>query len=111
MRFIRVSAAIFACSTPCEERRPAIVASRSSSEPSTLTNTLAARRSGLVSTDVTVTKPMRGSLSSAMAAPITSRSTSLMRRMRGVGHLSYSSVCSTCFVSKNSSMSPSLTSA
>ena len=73
--------------TPCEERRPSSVASRCSSSPSTLTCTLAARRSGLVSTEVTVTKPMRGSLNSvAIAAPTTSRSTSLMRRMRGRGH-------------------------
>ena len=69
--------------TPCEERRPASVASRSSSSPSTLTKTRAERRSGLVSTAVTVTNPMRGSWSSvAIAAPITSRMTSLMRRMR-----------------------------
>ena len=39
---------------------PSSVASRCSSSPSTLTCTLAARRSGLVSTEVTVTKPMRG---------------------------------------------------
>ena len=35
-----------------------------SSEPSTLTKTRAVRRSGLVSTDVTVTNPIRGSLRS-----------------------------------------------
>src|SRR3954470_12725008 len=70
--------------TPWEERSPSSVASRSSSPPSTLTNTLAARRSGLVSTEVTVTKPMRGSFNSpATAIPTTSRSTSLMRRIRG----------------------------
>src|SRR4051794_2547766 len=70
--------------TPWEERSPSSVASRSSSPPSTLTNTLAARRSGLVSTEVTVTKPIRGSFNSpATAAPTTSRSTSLMRRIRG----------------------------
>src|SRR4029078_701151 len=47
-----------------------------------------ARRSGLVSTEVTVTKPMRGSLNSvAIVAPTTSRSTSLMRRMREVAIL------------------------
>ena len=58
-------------------------ASRSSSLPSTLTYTFAVRRSGLVSTEVTVTKPMRGSLkSSEIAVPTTSRSTPLMRRMR-----------------------------
>src|SRR4051794_3365104 len=69
--------------TPWEERNPSSVASRSSSSPSTLTYTLAVRRSGLVSTEVTVTKPIRGSLNSVeTAAPTTSRSTSLMRRMR-----------------------------
>src|SRR3954452_22944486 len=74
--------------TPWEERSPSSVASRSSSSPSTLTNTLAVRRSGLVSTEVTVTKTMRGSLNSPeIAAPTTSRSTSLMRRMRGPGML------------------------
>src|SRR5665811_1121796 len=85
VRFIRVSAAIFDCRTPCEERRPSSAVSRASSSPSTLTCTLALRRSGLVSTEVTVTKPIRGSLNSAaIAEPITSRSTWLMRRMRGV---------------------------
>src|SRR3954447_622093 len=85
---MRVSAAIFDWITPCEERRPANVSSRCSSSPSTLTCTLAARRSGLVSTEVTVTKPMRGSLNSVLiVAPITSRSTSLTRRMRGAGIL------------------------
>src|SRR3954452_14944802 len=70
--------------TPWEERSPCRLASRSSLSPSTLTNTLAVRRSGLVSTEVTVTKPMRGSFRSPeTAAPTTSRSTSLMRRMRG----------------------------
>ena len=59
--------------TPCEELRPASVASRSASSPSTLTWTFAARRSGLVWTEVTVTNPIRGSSSS--------------RRDRGSDHL------------------------
>src|SRR5690606_33590534 len=62
---------------------PSRVASRSRSSPSTLTKTFAERKSGLVSTEVTVTKPMRGSLRSLLTAALTtSRSTSLMRRMR-----------------------------
>src|SRR3954465_15995471 len=70
--------------TPWGERRPSGAPSRSSVSASTLTNTLAVRRSGLVSTEVTVTKPIRGSFNSpATAAPTTSRSTSLMRRIRG----------------------------
>ena len=59
--------------------------SRSASPPSTLTYTRAVRRSGLVSTAVTVTNPIRGSFSSvAMASPRTSRITSLTRRIRAV---------------------------
>ena len=50
---------------------------------STLTYTRAERRSGLVSTEVTVTNPMRGSSSSvAIADPITSRMSSLTLLMR-----------------------------
>ena len=46
---------------------------------------LAVRRSGLVSTEVTVTNPIRGSSSSVeIADPITSRMTSLTLRMRSV---------------------------
>ena len=84
VRFIRISRAIFAWSTPCEERRPR------ASPPALLAAEHAdvdarARRSGLVSTAVTVTNPILGSLSSvAIADPITSRITSLTRRIRAV---------------------------
>ena len=48
--------------------------------------TRAERRSGLVSTEVTVTNPIRGSSSSvAIADPITSRITSFTLLMRSVG--------------------------
>src|SRR3954470_3277596 len=77
-----------ACRTPCEEVRPARARSRSVASPSTLTKTRAWRRSGLVSTAVTVTNPMRGSLSpSASRAERTSRTASLTRRMRSAGIL------------------------
>src|SRR6185312_5669574 len=60
-----------------------MVASRSSSLPRTDTYTRACLRSGLVSTEVTVTNPMRGSLSpSARRAETTSRTASFTRRMR-----------------------------
>src|SRR5215211_1160934 len=71
------------CRTPWEDRRPARLASRSASPPSTLTYTRAERRSGLVSTEVTVTNPIRGSSSSLVIAdPITSRMSSLTLLMR-----------------------------
>src|SRR5947208_15027018 len=52
---------ICACRRQREWRSPARASSRASSSPSTLKYTRALRRSGLVSTPVTVTKPMRGS--------------------------------------------------
>src|SRR4051794_19479079 len=52
---------ICACRKPREWRSPASASSRADSSPSTLKYTRALRRSGLVSTPVTVTKPMRGS--------------------------------------------------
>src|SRR4051812_36099518 len=68
---------------PCAERSAAIERSRSGSLPSTETKTRAWRRSGDVSTAVTVTKPTRGSLSSCVIAPDkTSRTASSTRRMR-----------------------------
>ena len=86
VRFMWVSAAIRDWITPWARPRAVRVASRSSSEPKTLTKTFAVRRSGLVSTEVTVTNPMLGSLrSEAMAEPITSRNDSLTRRMRPPG--------------------------
>src|SRR4051812_34243912 len=85
---MRSSLASWAWSTPCEEASPSSVAWRSGSSPSTLTNTRAWRRSGLVSTAVTVTNPMRGSFSpSASRAERTSRTASLTRRMRSAGIL------------------------
>src|SRR5689334_12265328 len=75
--------AISAWSRPCACWRPASVFSRSCSFPRTLTNTRACRRSGLVSTAVTVTNPMRGSFSpSAIRAERISRRASLTLRMR-----------------------------
>src|SRR4051794_20451338 len=49
------------CRKPFEWRSPASASSRAASSPSTLKYTRALRRSGDVSTPVTVTKPMRGS--------------------------------------------------
>src|SRR5215208_7732727 len=60
-----------------------MVASRSSGLPRTDTYTRAWRRSGVVSTDVTVTNPMRGSRRpSAIRTETTSRTASFTRRMR-----------------------------
>ena len=50
-------------------RQPRQRLARSASSPSTLTYTRAWRRSGLVSTEVTVTKPMRGSFSPRRSVP------------------------------------------
>src|SRR3954453_15489601 len=81
--FIRTSAPITDCRYPAEDWRPSRVSALSSSVPSTLTYTRPWRRSALVSTAVTVTNPMRGSLRpAAMRAQRTSRSASLTRRMR-----------------------------
>src|SRR5207253_3084228 len=68
--------------TPCAASRPARLSRCSSSEPRTLTKTLACRRSGEVSTPVTVTKPILGSLSSPTASDSTWRTASLTRRIR-----------------------------
>src|SRR3954468_18243251 len=77
-----------AWSTPCARCSPASDSPRSCLFPRTLTNTRAWRKSGLVSTAVTVTKPIRGSLSpSAMRADRTSRRASLTLRMRSPGTL------------------------
>ena len=58
-------------------RSAAIVSLRFSSEPMTLTQTRARDRSGAVSTLVTVTKPMPGSVTSRSSAwPISWRSNS-----------------------------------
>src|SRR3954452_16687333 len=79
---MRSSRAIWAWRKPADERRPASASSRSASSPRTLTKTRALRRSGLVSTPVTVTNPIRGSLRSPeMCAEITSRTASLTRRI------------------------------
>src|SRR3954464_8119150 len=74
---------ISACRKPREWRRPASASSRASSSPSTLKNTRALRRSGLVSTPVTVTKPMRGSFRpAASCAERTSLTASFTLRIR-----------------------------
>src|SRR5439155_21709414 len=71
---------------PCEDDNPASDSSRSLSSPSTLTKTRARRRSGLVSTAVTVTNPTRGSFSSvAIASLNTSRMASLTLRILSLG--------------------------
>src|SRR5918992_4521263 len=73
---------------PADERRPASVSARCEASPSTLTKTRARRRSGLVSTEVTVTNPMRGSFTSpVMCADRTSRTASFTRRIREPGIL------------------------
>src|SRR3954463_1165018 len=58
---MRSSLFIRAWRKPGQCLRPAVGASRAASSPRTLTYTRALRRSGVVSTPVTVTKPMRGS--------------------------------------------------
>src|SRR5262249_3377130 len=91
-RFILSSDAIRRCSTPCAVSSAASEAARLRSEPYTLTKTFACRRSGDVSTPVTVTKPMRGSFSSPTASARTARSDSLTRRIRSLierHHLSF----------------------
>src|SRR3954452_24025145 len=81
VRFIRSSRATRACRTPCAAASPSSVFARLASEPSTLTKTRACRRSGEVSTPVTVTKPIRGSFSSPTPTETTSRTASLTRRI------------------------------
>src|SRR5437763_10998121 len=82
VRFIRSSSPTRCWRKPRAELSPSRAASRSWSPPRTLTNTRALRRSALVSTPVTVTKPMRGSAtSSARWADTTSRTASLTRRI------------------------------
>src|SRR5688572_28421881 len=85
---MRNSAATWLCRNPCEALSPSSVRVRSSSSPSTETYTRALRRSGLVSTDVTVTKPTRGSRRSpAMWVERTSFTASLTLRIRSPGIL------------------------
>src|SRR5438067_8517722 len=85
---MRSSLAIWLWSSGCARWSAYSVSARTGASPSTLTNTRAWRRSGLVSTAVTVTKPMRGSLRpSAIRDERTSRSASLTRRMRSPGTL------------------------
>src|SRR5215208_2294625 len=85
---MRSSRARLAWRNPCEEARPSSVVARSSSLPSTLTCTRAWRRSGLVSTAVTVTNPMRGSLKpSDIRLERTSLTASFTLRMRSVDTL------------------------
>src|SRR5262245_36246644 len=87
VRFILSSVASRDWSTPCADSSPSSVSSRLRSLPSTLTKTFACRRSGDVSTPVTVTNPIRGSLSSPRASARVSRIASFTRRIRSViGH-------------------------
>src|SRR3954468_13939707 len=80
---MRNSLATDCCRTPWADSSPAMVASRSSGVPRTDTYTRAWRRSGLVSTEVTVTNPMRGSRRpSVIRSETTSRTASFTRRMR-----------------------------
>src|SRR3954452_12133331 len=74
--------------TPCAASRPTSDCARFRSEPRTLTNTVAWRRSVDVSTPVTVMKPIRGSLSSPIASASTARTDSFTRRIRSLieGH-------------------------
>src|SRR5881397_2771022 len=79
---------ICACRKPREWRSPARASSRASSSPSTLKYTRALRRSGLVSTPVTVTKPMRGSFRpAASCAERTSLTASFTLRIRALAIL------------------------
>src|SRR3954463_12885350 len=71
-------------STPCAASRPASDCARLRSEPRTLTNTVAWRKSVDVSTPVTVMNPIRGSLSSPIASARTARTDSLTRRIRSL---------------------------
>src|SRR3954454_1951015 len=81
---------ICACRKPREWRRPARASSRASSSPSTLKYTRALRRSGLVSTPVTVTKPMRGSFRpAASCAERTSLTASFTLRIRALAILDH----------------------
>src|SRR5690348_10622637 len=82
--FMRSSRASRLCNTPCAAVRPWIDAFRFRVDPSTLTYTVACRRSGVVSTPVTVTSPMRGSFSSGSASASTWRTDSFTRRIRSV---------------------------
>src|SRR3712207_2183713 len=71
------------CRYPWADRSPSMDRARSPACPKTDTKTLAWRRSGEVSTAVTVTKPTRGSLISvAIASESTSRTASSTRSMR-----------------------------
>src|SRR5581483_5440702 len=69
---------------PCADERPSSVARRRRSLPSTETNTVPSRRSGVTRTPVTVTSPIRGSFSSPIPSATTARTDSLTRRMRSL---------------------------
>src|SRR3954468_8682417 len=87
---MRSSCAICAWRKPRDDVSPSSAASRSSASPRMLTYTRAKRRSGLVSTPVTVTKPMRGSLRPwASCEDSTSRTASLTLRIRAPGILEH----------------------
>src|SRR5580765_3907397 len=84
VRFILSSVASRSWRTPCADSSPCSVFSRLRSLPRTLTKTRDCRRSAVVSTPVTVTNPIRGSLSSPIASASVSRIASFTLRMRSV---------------------------
>src|SRR5215471_3906521 len=84
VRFIRSSCASSDWSTPWAAASPSSVACLFFPDPSTLTYTVACRRSGDVSTPVTVTNPIRGSLSVGTVSDSTCLTASFTRRIRSV---------------------------
>src|SRR4051812_3605853 len=87
---MRSSLLMIAWRKPFECRSPASASSRAASSPSTLKYTRALRRSGLVSTPVTVTKPMRGSFRpAASCAERTSLTASFTLRILAVAILDH----------------------
>src|SRR3954452_1294811 len=69
--------------TPAAPSRAASVPNRRFSPPYTLSHTVACARSDVVTTPVTVTKPMRGSFSVGIVSETTALIASSTRRMRG----------------------------
>src|SRR6476619_114485 len=89
---MRSSVLITAWRKPRECLRPAMASSRAASSPRTLTYTRALRRSGVVSTPVTVTKPMRGSFRpAASCAERTSLTASFTLRILALAILDHPS--------------------
>src|SRR3954452_3509379 len=69
--------------TPAAPSRAASVPNRRFSPPYTLSHTVACARSDVVTTPVTVTKPMRGSFSVGIVSETTALIASSTRRIRG----------------------------